>query len=317
MQKTSPLISVVIAAYNCSGFVKRAIDSVLMQDYPALEIIVSDDASTDDTREEILRLAADDGRIRLLCSKANRGPSAARNRGFSAAHGDWIAVLDADDEFAPGRLTKLVSAVQQVDSDAVVDGVFFRATVQQREPFDIGFEAPGKSLRLIPLEEFLERARPLAGGMDWGLMKPMFRASFLKSVALEYRTESQHGEDFLLFMDFLLASGRLLLVPEAGYIYTLRNPETSRTMVNYEAMRAQSKELLRDPRMQSRGSALSLLRRRIKAISIHEGMLEFDRLRASRSRAAVVLGVITSPRVAAAIAWRLQRKLFTAVRAQA
>ena len=309
MVRSRPLVSVVIAAFNSRGFVGNAVRSAFEQDYPSLEVIVSDDASTDGTPEEVSKMASDDPRIRLICSDVNLGPSAARNRGFAAAAGEWIAVLDADDELKAGRLTTLVSAAESANVDAVVDGVLFRSQVGSSDALSIGFQDASAGPRLIDFLEFLDRARPLTGQMDWGLLKPIFRSSFIKTSSIRYPETSRHGEDFLLLVDLFLASGRLLMVPPAGYIYTLRNEETSRTAVNYGAMRHQSRALLADARLRDHQQARRLLKRRVRAIAIHEGGLRLDALRRSGDHIALMVALATDPKIAAAAVWRARGKL--------
>ncbi len=93
-------ITAVIPAFNGAAHIRRAIDSVLAQTRPADEIIVVDDGSTDSTAE-LVRAYGD--QVRLI-EQSNGGASAARNTGILAATGDWIAFLDADDEWLPNRL---------------------------------------------------------------------------------------------------------------------------------------------------------------------------------------------------------------------
>jgi glycosyltransferase involved in cell wall biosynthesis len=98
--KKLPSVSVVIPSYNYGRFIAAAIDSALGQTHRPLEIIVVDDGSTDDTFEQ---LQAYRDRVCVIQQK-NRGPSAARNAGISAARGEWIAFLDADDIWFPNKL---------------------------------------------------------------------------------------------------------------------------------------------------------------------------------------------------------------------
>jgi glycosyltransferase involved in cell wall biosynthesis len=93
-------VSVVIPARNAGQFIGEALESVIRQQGPfSLEVIVVDDGSSDDTAASV---EAFDG-VRLV-RQANAGPSAARNRGIAAARGDYIAFLDADDLWPPGKL---------------------------------------------------------------------------------------------------------------------------------------------------------------------------------------------------------------------
>lgn len=96
----TPLVSVIIPAYNSELYIAEAIDSVLQQDYPALEIIVVDDGSVDNT-QNIVRGYGD--KVRLL-TQPNKGSAAARNLGILNGCGKYIAFLDADDVWWPHKI---------------------------------------------------------------------------------------------------------------------------------------------------------------------------------------------------------------------
>ncbi len=105
----SPLVSVVIPCYNNAEHLVAAVDSVLAQDYPNIEVIVVDDGSTDNSVDVLKQFGA---RITLL-QQANQGPAAARNTGMLAATGQYIAFNDSDDLWLPGKLTAQVNYLQQ------------------------------------------------------------------------------------------------------------------------------------------------------------------------------------------------------------
>ena len=88
-----PSVSVVIPAFNAARFIGRALENVLNQTVPVLEIIVVDDGSTDDTATVASRYAP----LVRVARKSNAGPASARNLGASLARGEWLAMLDADD----------------------------------------------------------------------------------------------------------------------------------------------------------------------------------------------------------------------------
>jgi glycosyltransferase involved in cell wall biosynthesis len=96
----TPRFSVIIPAYNSEATLARALDSVLAQSYPAQEIIVVDDGSTDGTADVAARYG---DKLRYM-HQDNAGVSSARNNGARIARGDWLAFLDADDWYYPDRL---------------------------------------------------------------------------------------------------------------------------------------------------------------------------------------------------------------------
>ena len=86
-KKTAPRFSVIIPAFNAAATLARAVKSVLAQSWPAHEIIVIDDGSSDDTLQVAREFSY---RVRLI-HQSNAGVSVARNRGVAAATGDWLA----------------------------------------------------------------------------------------------------------------------------------------------------------------------------------------------------------------------------------
>lgn len=116
-----PLVSVVIPAFNRAGTIARAIASVQAQDYPTLEILVVDDASTDDTAARVAAIG--DPRLRLIRQESNGGVARARNRGMLEARGALIAFLDSDDEWLPGKLEAQVARLRDAPArTALVHG---------------------------------------------------------------------------------------------------------------------------------------------------------------------------------------------------
>ena len=103
----SGLISVVMPCYNAEKYLAEAIDSVLGQSYPSVELILVDDGSTDSSKN----IARHYGKRLAFLEQENQGPYRARNRGFEASQGEYIAFLDADDYWAPDCLEHLHRAL--------------------------------------------------------------------------------------------------------------------------------------------------------------------------------------------------------------
>lgn len=106
----NPTVSVIIPTHNRADLLRRAIKSVLAQTFKDFEIIVVDDASKDNT-EEVVK-GFQDARIRYIRHAVNKGGSAARNTGIKAAIGEFIGLLDDDDEWLPEKLAKQLTKFQ-------------------------------------------------------------------------------------------------------------------------------------------------------------------------------------------------------------
>jgi glycosyltransferase involved in cell wall biosynthesis len=153
----APLISVVIPAFNANATLSCALDSVAAQTYPDWEAIVVDDASCDETALLVERRG--DPRCRVIRRSARGGPSVARNDGIAAACGQWVAFLDADDEWLPEKLAAQAAAVAaQPDAGLVI--------CDMRSVYEDGSE--GTSV--------FARQAPRAGGEAW---KTLLASSFI------------------------------------------------------------------------------------------------------------------------------------------
>ena len=100
----STLVSIIMPAFNAGKTIKKSIESVFKQSYIDWELIVIDDASTDNTKEIVESLIKKEKRIVLLANKKNIGCALARDKGIEASNGRWIAFLDADDLWLPKKL---------------------------------------------------------------------------------------------------------------------------------------------------------------------------------------------------------------------
>jgi len=136
-------VSLIIATFNHARFLGAAIDSALAQTLGAVDVIVVDDGSTDDTPSVLARYA---GRVRVL-RQPNRGLAAARNAGLAAARGTYVAFLDADDVMAPTKLAAQLEMLERSPTigwtycDVLIETVATRTTVTASERFGYGARA--------------------------------------------------------------------------------------------------------------------------------------------------------------------------------
>lgn len=130
---SDPSVSVVLPTYNRADSLHDSIRSVLNQTFADFELVVVDDASTDET--EAIVAGIDDSRIRYIRHEINRGVSAARNTGIDRARGDIVAFQDSDDEWLPEKLRKQMGVFDDAPADVGVVYTGMRRTVNGDERY--------------------------------------------------------------------------------------------------------------------------------------------------------------------------------------
>ena len=134
------LVSVVIPMYNAEHTIARAINSTLMQIYRKIEVIVVDDGSTDQSLAVVKEIAAKKGAVAIrVIAKNNGGVSSARNAGMRAAKGEFIAFLDADDEWVRGKIATQIDILNKHPNVSFVgsmveSGVYSRFVFKKISP---------------------------------------------------------------------------------------------------------------------------------------------------------------------------------------
>lgn len=219
-------ISVIIPSYNSVNTIERALDSVRLQKLKPDEIIIVDDCSTDGM-SGVVKQWAERHRIdvKLLHTDTNRGPAGARNLGISSASGDWIAFLDADDEWLPHRLSMQHDVLQWFDDIAFICGRIARekktvsectlnkSDITELKLDDLAFENPIATSSVLVRKDVIEKL----GGFDerfrgpedydlWIRIAEKFRmARVEKELAVCYESEDGLSMDYRLFLPQVLA----------------------------------------------------------------------------------------------------------------
>jgi glycosyltransferase involved in cell wall biosynthesis len=213
------LVSVVMANFNGAKYLADSIESVRAQTIRDIEIIVSDDASTDNSAEIVRGMMASDPRIRLLTAEKNAGPAAARNRAIDVAAGEWIAVVDSDDLVKPTRLETLVSAAERDSADIVADDV---------DMLDLNAGTPPSRLLSgrwadapfwVEIIDYMALNRMYGRGPWLGYLKPIFRASIFRETGIRYDETLRNSEDYDLVLRLIHGGKRMRVYPLPMYIY--------------------------------------------------------------------------------------------------
>lgn len=203
-------VSVIIAAYNAEATIGGAVASALLQPETA-EVLVMDDRSSDSTAETARRADDGSGRLKVITLDKNGGPSSARNRALDIATGDYIAILDADDEFLPGRFAAMFAASAW---DIIADDICFTSDLRKNPSTD----GPPRE-RNLDLTGFIDGNMPQGKTQrgELGFLKPIIRRSFLGSDGSRYPENMRLGEDFALYTQLLLRGARFKLISNCGY----------------------------------------------------------------------------------------------------
>lgn len=219
----NPEVSVIIPAYNTEAYLAQAIESALGQTLQNIEVIVVDDASTDNTLE--VAKSFNDKRLKVLANEQNLGAAAARNRALKTAQGKWIAVLDSDDWYATERLEKLVQIAYTNNADLIADDLYLIKDGEDT-PWSTLIRQSGEtinSIKQIDPVYFVETDIYGERGLHLGISKPLFRREFLIQKQINYDPNIRMGQDFWLVLTCLVRGARFFLVPKPYYFYRSRS----------------------------------------------------------------------------------------------
>lgn len=176
------VVSVILPAYNEAQYIREALQSVLDQTYPFIEVIVVDDGSTDGTSRVVEEFTRCDTRVRLI-RQENKGVGDARNTAIMHASGAYIAPIDADDRWNPDKLEKQVACIESRGIDTGLVYCWYRSINSDGKV--LGYSQPhdveGRAARAMLLRNLMGNASV-----------PLFRATALQSVGL-YLSRTEQG----------------------------------------------------------------------------------------------------------------------------
>ena len=210
----TPKVSVITPAYKAARYIGQAIESVQAQTLTDWEMIIVDDASPDETTQVVQRYL-DDPRIQLLQNEQNMGAGYTRNRALDAAQGEWIAVLDADDWYAPQRLEKLVRFAEEWGVEMAAD---LSVRVQDDGTvLDIRWSTNGtnpKKPRVYTAAEVI-KVHPS--------FQPIVTRRFLAEKQIRYQESIKKSQDYAFQAEILIKGARFAVLPEPMYYYRIHS----------------------------------------------------------------------------------------------
>lgn len=212
---TRPLVSVVVPAYNAETRINYSLESIIAQDYPNIEIIVVNDASTDATEDIAQRILEGCGRpFTLITHKKNSGETASRNTGMDAAKGEFIWFIDADDMAEKKLVSTLYNLIEKYKCD--LSFCALKDRFEDGRPdvlFPIELEGPvvRKGEDLLWLRVF-NKISPTVCGI-------LFRKQFLLETGLRFHEGCTAGGDIEFQLKALCRAKQAAFTPACLYIY--------------------------------------------------------------------------------------------------
>lgn len=206
--KRTPLVSVVIPAYNVADYLDECLESVVAQTYASLEIILVDDGSTDDTGERCDSWAVKDARVHVV-HQSNGGLSAARNTGISLAQGEYLLIIDSDDRISRELVQRCVMQLEDNSADFVHFGYRTISATGDSVKKHPNPDADSHELLLLVLSNRVE-------SHSWQFL---CRRSLYDGISFP---EGRKAEDVATTYKLVARANRCVLIPDCLYEYRIR-----------------------------------------------------------------------------------------------
>ena len=216
--------SIIIPVYNAAEYLEEAVRSLQQQDTSEnYECILIDDGSTDASYQIMQNLATQDSRLKI-CHQTNQGPAAARNCGLSAAQGDYVLFMDADDQFDPQVLRKISALLNENSYDVVVFGYREISIIHEKPNVVRTAVAPAK----ITYTTRQEVQRASLSILEDRLLfastcNKAYSRNFLHKHGLRLPTQIYLGEDLAFNCQVLSNAASYAFLPDVLYDYLHRD----------------------------------------------------------------------------------------------
>lgn len=214
-------VSIIVPVYNASKYIKRCIDSILVQTFVNWELILVDDGSQDDSKFICESYCEKDLRIKVL-SQDNFGPSSARNLGIDNALGEFITFVDSDDYITIDAIEKLISPFLIDHNIELSCGGYFEISVLQPNKLIVLHDFENFEKKIITKNEFLKNIFCGVTGVLWG---KMFLLNKIKKHHIRLNPEVKLAEDVLFVFEYVSLIEKIYLVKDSLYYYNRLNVE--------------------------------------------------------------------------------------------
>lgn len=219
---SSPLISIIVPAYNAEKTFNRCVDSILQQTFTDWELLLIDDGSKDSSGDICDEYARNDSRIKVF-HKENGGVSSARNTGLENAKGIWIAFVDSDDYVKRDYLKNLLS-----HTSVTIDLVISYAEVHDEN----GFKVERYPSKLVTNENF--DFIFIENDMNWHTSpwSKLYKRNIIEENHLRFCEGMHIGEDAVFLYSYMLCANNIYISSDTDYCYFAYTPGSLTKRVN-------------------------------------------------------------------------------------
>ena len=222
-----PTISVIIPVYNAEKYIRRCVESILVQTFEDFELLLVDDGSPDHSGEICDEYAQKDSRVRVF-HKSNGGTASARNYGLDHFQGDYVAFIDNDDYVEPTYLDDMLNAMTRCGADLVCCGVWY---------FEKSDGSYGR-LRITDSDKEYNRSEALiemlgSDSYDVWLWNKLFKASIIKNNGIKLCNGVGYADDMGFVTDYIMHCSKVVYISKTLYHYMYYEKSSSHaTVVN-------------------------------------------------------------------------------------
>lgn len=209
--KLNQLVSIIMPAFNSEKFISKSIQSILNQTYTNWELIIIDDASTDNTYSIIKSYSSNNPKIKVVKNQKNLGPAVSRNLGIDISQGEWIAFCDSDDLWNSEKLEKQMSLIEKYNYDFVFSGY----NIINEEGKIISKFIPQKSS--YTLHDILKHC-------DIGILTAIYNKNIFKKCRFIHY---EKAEDYTLWIQMLKIKNHAYAIQDVLASYRIRKSSRS------------------------------------------------------------------------------------------
>lgn len=231
------MVSIVVPVYNAEKYIERCVNSILIQTYKNIEVIIIDDGSTDKSYEICKKFVARDSRV-LLYKQVNKGSVEARKRGIECATGKYLMMVDSDDWIEDNMVEELMHYMNKYDVDMVLSGICYDYSQKEKNRVWLDGVTPGfydlreKDSKLYDYF-FLEKEGEHVGrGIRGHICTRLLKRNLIVDIIKQVDSKIKNGEDDVCLYPAILLAESIYVLDKAYYHYRIHDDSLCQNSTN-------------------------------------------------------------------------------------